>query len=172
MAMLDQFIHKMRPDETGAACNQTTHWIGSRCAALSQHAECRIGLIQPGDLPAPLDSRVALDYQSAHMIEPAKIYFLVFGVVTIAGGIMGYVKAGSVVSVVAGAITGALLIVAGMILPTHREIGLVLGLFTSALLAAQFIPRMLRTRRLMPAGVMSVLSVIGIIIAIFSWIGK
>ena len=106
------------------------------------------------------------------MLEPAKIYFLVFGVLTIAGGIIGYVKAGSVVSVIAGAITGVLLLVAGWMLPQHRELGLILGLFISAILAAQFIPRVFRTKRLVPAGVMSVLSVIGIIIAIAAWIAK
>jgi len=106
------------------------------------------------------------------MLEPAKIYFLVFGVLTIAGGIMGYVKAGSVVSIVAGAITGILLIIAGVILPQQREFGLGLGLLTSAILAGQFIPRLFRTRRLMPAGVMSALSVIGIIIAVVAWMGR
>ena len=108
----------------------------------------------------------------AGMLEPAKIYFLVFGVLTIAGGIMGYVKAASMVSLVAGTITGILLILAGVLLPQHREFGLILGLFTSAVLAAQFIPRVFRTRRLVPAGLMSVLSVIGIIIAIAAWVAK
>lgn len=106
------------------------------------------------------------------MLEPAKIYFLVFGVLTIAGGIIGYVKAGSAISLVAGAITGILLVVAGWLLPQHRELGLALGLLTSAILAGQFIPRVFRTRRLVPAGVMSLLSVIGIIIAIEAWIAK
>jgi uncharacterized membrane protein (UPF0136 family) len=32
-----------------------------------------------------------------------KIYFIIFGVLTIAGGIIGYVKAGSVPSIIAGA---------------------------------------------------------------------
>ena len=106
------------------------------------------------------------------MLEPAKIYFLVFGVLTIAGGIIGYVKAGSVVSIIAGAITGLLLLVAGWVLPEHRELGLILGLFTSAILAGQFIPRVFRTWRLVPAGVMSILSVIGIIIGVAAWITK
>ena len=104
------------------------------------------------------------------MLEPAKIYFLVFGVLTIVGGIIGYVKAGSVISIVAGAITGILLIVAGAILPAYRELGLGLGLFTSAILAGQFIPRTLRTRRLVPGGLMALLSVIGIVVAIAAWI--
>jgi uncharacterized membrane protein (UPF0136 family) len=106
------------------------------------------------------------------MLEPAKIYFLVFGLLTIAGGVIGYVKAGSAISLVAGAITGILLIVAGWILPQHRELGLILALVTSAILAGQFIPRVLRTRRLVPAGVMSLLSIAGIVIAIAVWIAK
>jgi uncharacterized membrane protein (UPF0136 family) len=106
------------------------------------------------------------------MLEAARIYFLVFGILTIAGGIIGYVKVGSVVSIIAGAVTGILLLVAAWILPIHREIGLALALLTSAVLAGQFIPRVFRTRRLVPAGVMSVLSVIGIVVAVAAWIGK
>jgi len=104
------------------------------------------------------------------MLELARIYFLVFGVLTIAGGIIGYVKAGSLVSIIAGAVTGVLLIISGVILLHHRELGLGLALVTSAVLAAQFIPRVLRTHRLVPAGIMSLLSVIGSVIAIVAWI--
>jgi uncharacterized membrane protein (UPF0136 family) len=103
-------------------------------------------------------------------VDAARIYFFVFGLITIAGGIIGYVKAGSAISIVAGAISGILLIVAGYLLPQHREFGLGLGLFTSALLAAQFLPRWLRSRRLVPAGVMSVLAIIGIVIGVASWL--
>ena len=106
------------------------------------------------------------------MLGPAKIYFLVFGVLTISGGIVGYVKAGSTISIIAGSITGILLIVAGLVLPEHQALGLGLGLVVSLLLAGQFIPRLIRTGRVMPAGMMSVLSVIGIVIAIVAWIRK
>lgn len=106
------------------------------------------------------------------MLEPARVYFFVFGILTIAGGIIGYVKAGSVISIVAGVVTGILLMVAGYLLPEYRQLGLGLGLFTSLLLAIQFIPRVLRTRRLVPAGVMSVLSLVGIVFAVAVWLGK
>ena len=49
-------------------------------------------------------------------MELTKIYFILFGVLTIAGGIVGYVKAGSVVSIIAGSITGVLLLVAAFYL--------------------------------------------------------
>lgn len=105
-------------------------------------------------------------------MEAAKIYFIVFGLLTIVGGVVGYVKAGSVVSIIAGVITGVLLIVAAFLLPEHRVAGLATGLIVSLLLAAQFVPKFVRTGRIMPAGLMSVLSVIGIIAAIVVWVRK
>jgi uncharacterized membrane protein (UPF0136 family) len=105
-------------------------------------------------------------------MESAKIYFIVFGVLTIVGGIVGYVKAGSVASIIAGSITGVLLLVAAFLLPEHRMVGLATALIVSLLLAAQFIPKLLRTARVMPAGIMSVLSVIGIIVVIVAWVKK
>lgn len=102
----------------------------------------------------------------------AKIYFLVFGALTIVGGVIGYVKAGSLPSIIAGAITGVLLLVAGALLPEHRAIGLATALVVSLLLAAQFVPKFIRTGRAMPAGMMSILSVIGIIVALVAWMKK
>jgi len=105
-------------------------------------------------------------------MEAAKIYFIIFGLLTIAGGIVGYVKAGSVASIIAGAITGILLLVAAFLLPEHRVAGLATALIVSFLLAAQFVPKFLNTGRVMPAGMMSALSVIGIIAAIVVWVKK
>ena len=105
-------------------------------------------------------------------MEVTKIYFILFGVLTIAGGIVGYVKAGSVASIIAGSITGVLLLVAAFLLPEHRAVGLATAFIVSLLLAAQFVPKFVRTGRVMPPGMMSVLSVIGIIVAIVAWAKK
>ena len=106
------------------------------------------------------------------MLGPAKIYFIVFGLLTIAGGIIGYVKAGSVPSIIAGAITGVLLLIAAFLLPENRLWGLGLALITSLLLAGQFVPKFIRTGKVMPAGMMSILSVIGIVIGLVAWMRK
>lgn len=121
-----------------------------------------------------LDSISVLAYQCARrtQMEGAKIYFIVFGVLTIAGGVIGYVKAGSVASIIAGSITGVLLLVGAFLLPEHRAAGLATAFIISLLLAGQFIPKFLRTGRIMPAGMMSLLSAIGIIAAIIAWIKK
>ena len=118
-----------------------------------------------------LDRSNPLDYECG-MLGPAKVYFVVFGLLTIVGGIVGYVKAGSVPSIIAGSIGGILLIVAGVLLPEHRAVGLATGFVVSLLLAGQFLPKFLRTGKAMPAGLMSILSLIGIIMAIVAWVKK
>jgi uncharacterized membrane protein (UPF0136 family) len=106
------------------------------------------------------------------MIGPAKIYFIIFGLLTIVGGVMGYVKAGSTVSIIAGAISGIALIVAAFLLPGNVALGLALAGLISILLAGRFIPAFMKTGAVMPAGLMSVLSVIGVIMAIVAWVKK
>ncbi len=106
------------------------------------------------------------------MIGPAKIYFMIFGLLTIAGGVMGYVKAGSTASIIAGAISGIALIVAAYLLPNNVLAGLVIAGLVSVLLAGRFIPAFMKTGKVMPAGLMAVLSVIGVIVAIVAWIKK
>lgn len=109
---------------------------------------------------------------AAQTMGATKIYFIVFGILTIAGGIIGFVKAGSVPSIVAGAILGILLLVSAFLLPDHQLAGLAGGLIISLLVAGQFIPKFIRTGKAMPAGMMSILSVIGIIMAIVAWVKK
>jgi len=108
----------------------------------------------------------------ARMLGPAKIYFIIFGVLTIAGGIVGYVKAGSTPSIIAGSITGILLLVGAWMIPQNQVAGLVIVLIVSLLLAAQFVPKFMRTGVVMPAGLMSILSAIGIVLAIVAWVRK
>jgi uncharacterized membrane protein (UPF0136 family) len=102
----------------------------------------------------------------------AKIYFIIFGILTIAGGIVGYAKAGSVISIIAGSISGVLLLVAAFLLPEHQVAGLIIALVVSLLLAGQFVPKFFSTHKVMPAGLMSVLSVIGIVVALAAWLRK
>ena len=106
------------------------------------------------------------------MMGPAKIYFIVFGVLTIVGGLIGYLKAGSSISLISGAIAGILLLTAAYLLPGSPVAGLSLGLVVSLLLAGRFIPNFIATSKVMPAGMMSILSVIGIVMAVLAWLKK
>ena len=106
------------------------------------------------------------------MIGPAKIYFIIFGLLTIVGGVIGYVKAGSTASIVAGGISGIALIAAAFLLPGNAPLALIIAGVVSIALAGKFIPDFMKTGKIMPAGLMAVLSAIGVVMAIVAWIKK
>ena len=106
------------------------------------------------------------------MLGPSKIYFLIFGLLTIAGGLMGYVKAGSTASLIAGSISGLLVLAAAFLLPGRAVAGLALGGIVSLLLIGYFLPAFIRTGKMMPAGMMSILSIVGVVFAILAWMRK
>jgi uncharacterized membrane protein (UPF0136 family) len=106
------------------------------------------------------------------MIGPAKIYFIIFGVLTIVGGVIGYVRAGSTASIIAGGISGVALLAAALLLPGNVAPGLIIAGVVSLVLAGYFIRDFMLTGKVMPAALMSVLSVIGVIVAIVAWIKK
>lgn len=92
------------------------------------------------------------------MIGAARVYFLIFGLLTIIGGVIGYTSKGSVASIVAGGISGLLLLIAAYLIPGNTVAGLAIGGVVSLLLAGRFLPAFLNTGGFMPAGMMAVLS--------------
>jgi uncharacterized membrane protein (UPF0136 family) len=106
------------------------------------------------------------------MIGPAKIYFIVFGVLTILGGVFGYVRAGSMASIIAGSVAGVLILAAALLLPGNVTAGLILAGVVSLVLAGRFLPVFLRTGDFMPAGMMALLSVIGIVMAVLAFVKR
>jgi uncharacterized membrane protein (UPF0136 family) len=105
------------------------------------------------------------------MLDAVRIYLYVFGVLTIAGGIMGYVKANSRPSLIAGVSSGVLLIGAAYLVGAKGMIGLLLGLIVSLPLAGRFISGFRKTGKVMPAGVMALLSVGGVVLSIAALLG-
>ena len=99
------------------------------------------------------------------MLAIDRIYFFVFGLLAIAGGVLGFVKAQSKPSLIAGGISGVLLLVAGYLLGTENaQTGLILGVLLCIALAGRFVPSFLKTKKAMPAGMMAALSVVGIVV--------
>ena len=100
------------------------------------------------------------------MVAFVRLYLVVFAVIAIAGGFMGYVKAKSKPSLIAGSVAAGLLAASAYLLGAPNAgtatAGLVVGLVTCVALAGRFVPAYVKTKKPMPAGMMAALSVLGI----------
>ena len=96
-----------------------------------------------------------------------QIYYCFFGLVAIAGGVMGYARAKSKASLIAGSLSGALLIVAAILSPSVP--GFLLALIVSILLLAHFGRSYAAKKKPMPAIPMIVLSGICIVLTAIVW---
>lgn len=94
------------------------------------------------------------------MVTPlvGQVVLGVYAALLAAGGVVGYLKAGSRPSLISGVACGAAAAVAA-VLAGRTPTGFVLGAAVAGLLAAFFARRYLRLRRFMPAGMLSALSV-------------
>ena len=95
---------------------------------------------------------------------------LVYALAVGLGGVFGYIKAKSKMSLITGSVSAAALIAAwilGMIRPT---MGLILASAIAVSLVAIFIVRLVRTRKFMPAGVMMSLSFVAAVVFICGWL--
>ena len=104
------------------------------------------------------------------MIHITKFYYVIFALLTIAGGVMGFVNARSRPSLIAGVISGILLFVASYLLTSsHRNTALIIGLMVSVLLAGKFIPDFIHKKAIVPGGLMSLLSAVGVTLTLLAW---
>jgi uncharacterized membrane protein (UPF0136 family) len=97
-------------------------------------------------------------------------FYILFGLVSIAGGALGFARAKSKASLIAGGASGALLILAGSLSPGVP--GLVLGLLVSVLLLVHFGRSYAAKKKPMPAIPMIVLSGICIVLTAIAWFSK
>jgi uncharacterized membrane protein (UPF0136 family) len=79
---------------------------------------------------------------------------IAYGILAVGGGIMGYVKAKSKISLFAGVSCGILLIIAGILPLMGMNWGLILASVIATFLVITFISRLIKTRKLMPSALM------------------
>ena len=96
-----------------------------------------------------------------------QVYYFLFGLLAIIGGAMGYARAKSKASLIAGGLSGALLIIAGILSPSVP--GFILALIVSILLLAHFGRSYAAKKKPMPAIPMIVLSGICIVLTAIVW---
>lgn len=104
------------------------------------------------------------------MLKP---YLFIFGAIVIAAGIQGML-AGSMISLIAAGILGGLILAGGFMLGTKTTVALILALIGSVGVAGKFLPTFLKSSNkgaaIWPAGVLAILSVIGIVLTVMQLI--
>ena len=101
-----------------------------------------------------------------------KAYYVIFALLTLVGGIIGFVKSKSLVSILAGSVSGVLLVAASFMLPGRPIRAYVIGLLVSVLLAGKFVPDFIHKKAVVPGGLMAVLSTAGIVLTLLAWYGR
>ncbi len=85
---------------------------------------------------------------------------LAYGTIAIIGGIVGYIRADSKISLVSGSFCGLLLIFAAVMQLQGQTWGLLLAAAVTAGLLVFFAFRFAKTRKFLPAGLMTVLGML------------
>src|ERR1700757_4553621 len=91
-------------------------------------------------------------------------YYIFFGIVCILGGALGYARARSKASIIAGGVSGALLILAGVL--ARGFIPYAIAIVVSVLLLAHFGRSFVASRKPMPAVPMILLSLVCIALTV------
>ncbi len=105
------------------------------------------------------------------MDHAAIAFYVLFGLLCGVGGFIGFKKAGSKASLIAGTASGLVVLVAALLLGTgFLDWGYRLGGLVSLLLLGRFFPAFLKTKKWMPQGVMAVMSAAGVLLTLLTYI--
>ena len=97
---------------------------------------------------------------------PSSLAAILYGVLALVGGGIGYAQARSTVSLVSGLISGLLLIGAGVLIQQGSAIGIWGAIAITVLLIAVFIGRYVKTRKAMPAILMIVAGIVSLVVQV------
>jgi len=96
-------------------------------------------------------------------MQETAIEIWLYGVIMILGGVLGYVKVHSKASLLSGVGMGLALLACGFGVWSGSAPSLVAAVVIAALLLVLFAVRLAKTRKLMPAGVLAVLSLVAVV---------
>lgn len=93
---------------------------------------------------------------------------LVYAVLLIVGGVIGYTKAGSMVSLISGTVSGILLLIVTGVTWQNPKTGFMINAVIALLLAISFFVRFQKTGKFMPSGMLLAVSIVVLIIMAIS----
>jgi uncharacterized membrane protein (UPF0136 family) len=85
---------------------------------------------------------------------------LSYGILALIGGMIGYIQANSQVSLLSGSISGLLLIFAAYFQFQGQTWAVILAVLVTSILVVVFAFRLIKTRKFMPAGLMTILGLL------------
>ncbi len=94
------------------------------------------------------------------MAGAVQISLLVYGILILLGGIMGFVKAKSKASLIAGGLSGVALLLAYMYSLQNLKDGLLAACGVTSLLTIVFAMRLAKTKKFMPSGMLLILTML------------
>ena len=89
---------------------------------------------------------------------------LIYGILVFAGGLLGHFKSQSLPSLISGVVFGVLLILSAFAMMQKKDWGWWIALILAFLLDGFFTWRFVKTLKLFPAGIMSLVSLIMVIL--------
>ncbi|MEH1861169.1 MAG: TMEM14 family protein [Nostoc sp.] len=89
-----------------------------------------------------------------------------YGILAIVGGVIGYIQATSRVSLLSGSISGLLLILAAYFQLQGQTWGAILAVLVTTALVVFFAFRLVKTRKFMPAGLMTILGMLALAVMV------
>ena len=98
-------------------------------------------------------------------MEIAQLALAVFGLLLILGGYFGW-KAGSQVSLIMGLASGIIVLIAVCITRSNPQLGFSILIAVSSLLSVVFLSRWAKTKKIMPSGMLFLMSLAAAVIAI------
>eukprot|EP00747_Dinoflagellata_sp_TGD_P166698 gnl/TRDRNA2_/TRDRNA2_189898_c0_seq1.p1 gnl/TRDRNA2_/TRDRNA2_189898_c0~~gnl/TRDRNA2_/TRDRNA2_189898_c0_seq1.p1 ORF type:complete len:138 (-),score=28.03 gnl/TRDRNA2_/TRDRNA2_189898_c0_seq1:69-428(-) len=87
---------------------------------------------------------------------------LTVGGLLASGGAYGYFKSGSIPSLAAGMGCGGLMVFSGVLVDRDPQSAFLLGSGTSGLLTVGMLPRFLKTKKMMPTGMVALLGTVSL----------
>lgn len=97
-------------------------------------------------------------------MNPGIVAAIAYGILALVGGVIGYKQAQSKASLISGTISGLLLILGGVLRSLGQTWGSVLAIIVTVALVVVFTIRLAKTRKFMPAGLMTVAGVAALVI--------
>ena len=95
--------------------------------------------------------------------------FVLYGLLVLLGGVIGYVKAKSRASLIAGiGFAGLLSVAAALVATGAPRLGAGLGVVSALALIARFLPAFMRTKKIMPAGTVVVIGVLVLVVGLIA----